>query len=111
MKLIVQILFIAVAGFILELFLPWWSISLAAFAGGLFVRSSSNFAAGFIAIALLWLLKALVIEMYAATMLAEKVAHIFMLPGKLWLIIVMSFIGGLVGGFSALTGSLVEFKK
>lgn len=112
MKLVLQILFIAVMAFFLELFFPWWSIAIAAFAGGLLVKESpSNFLGGFIAIALLWSLKALVIHSHAATPLAEKVAHIFQLPGSGWLITIMSIIGGLVGGLGALTGSQLRNVK
>jgi len=108
MKFLLQIVFITVVAFVLELFLPWWSITFAAFAGGLLIKKSpSNFFGGFIAIALLWFLKALVIDSQAVTPLAEKVAHIFSLPGKWWLMIVMSFVGGLVGGMGALAGSQV----
>ena len=110
MKIAVQFIFIIVLGFILELFLPWWSVAIAAFAGGMIFNSKGNFLAGFFAIALLWTLKALVIESNAAATLADRVAAIFMLSKPL-LFLVMAIIGGLVGGFAAMTGSALQGNK
>lgn len=110
MKIAVQFIFILVLGFILELFLPWWSIAIAAFAGGMIFNSRANFAAGFFAIALLWTIKALLIESSAAATLTERVASIFMLSKPL-LFLVMAIIGGLVGGFAAMTGSALQGNK
>lgn len=111
MRFTIQILFILVLAAILELFLPWWSIALAAFAGGLALKSNFNFVAGFIAIAVLWLAKIMIVEFSAAAPLAEKVAHIFTLPGKTSLIIVTCIIGGVVGGLGAVTGALLTSRK
>jgi hypothetical protein len=108
MRLIYQILFIIVLGFILELFLPWWSIAIAACTGGLALKSKYNFLAGFIAIGLLWFMKAFITDMMAATALAEKVSQIFKLPNKTILYVVMMILGGLVGGFGCMTGGTVR---
>lgn len=110
MKIAVQLAFILLLGFILELFLPWWSIAIAAFAGGMIFNSRANFTAGFFAIALLWTIKALLIESIAAATLTERVASIFMLNKPL-LFLVMALIGGLVGGFAAMTGSALQGNK
>ena len=110
MKFTIQLIFILVLGFILELFLPWWSIAIAAFAGGMIFNSRANFGAGFFAIALLWVIKALLIESNAAATLTDRVASIFMLSKPL-LFLVMAILGGLVGGFAAMTGSALQGKK
>lgn len=110
MKIAVQFLFILILGFILELFLPWWSIAIAAFAGGMIFNSKWNFLVGFFAIALLWTMKALIIESNAAATLTDRVASIFMLSKPL-LFLVMAVIGGLVGGFAAMTGSALQGNK
>lgn len=111
MRFVVQLLFISIAGFLLELFLPWWSIAIAAFLGGLMVTSNANFGAGFIGIAALWSIKALLIDFAAATLLSEKVAAIFQLPNKVVLIMIMCLLGGFVGGFAALSGSLLKKRR
>ncbi|HEY0770126.1 MAG TPA: hypothetical protein VGD31_07300 [Sphingobacteriaceae bacterium] len=110
MKFTIQILFIVLLAFILELFLPWWSIAIAAFAGGMIFNTRANFGAGFIAIALLWTIKALIIESNAAATLTDRVASIFML-NKPSLFLVMAVLGGLVGGFAAMTGAALHGKK
>jgi uncharacterized membrane protein YesL len=46
----------------------------------------------------------------ANTDLTQRVAHIFTLKQKELLFLVMAVIGGLVGGFAALTGSLLKPK-
>lgn len=110
MKFVLQVFFIVVFGFALELFLPWWSVAIAAFAGGLIFNTRANFGAGFFGIAILWTLKALLIENNAAAPLADRVAMIFSLS-KTLLFVVTAFIGGLVGGFSAMTGSALHKKR
>ena len=67
-----------------------------------------DFLAGFLGIGLLWLLKAWVIDTTSATELADKVAHILPLGHKGFLFLLTSFLGGLVGGFASLTGSLLR---
>ncbi len=108
MKFIIQLLFIAVFAFLFELFLPWWSIAISAFVFGYVMKSNANFFAGFLGIGLLWLIKALLIDINAAMPLAENVAAILKLNSKALLMLVMVVVGGLVGGFAAVTGSLLK---
>ena len=111
MKFFIQFIAILILAFVLELFLPWWSISVAAAAGGFLFKSKANFLSGFLAIALLWFTKAYLIDMYSAVPLAEKVAKILLVNSKALLFLITAIIGGLVGGFSALTGSLLRQEK
>jgi hypothetical protein len=108
MKFIVQLIVIALLGWLLTLFLPWWSIAVAGFIGGYVGKSKANFTAGFIAIALLWALHAWLMDMNAAAPLTEKVAGLLMIKSKAPLFTVTAVIGGLVGGLSALSGSLLH---
>jgi hypothetical protein len=110
MKFFLQLLFIFILGYILELFFPWWTIAIAAFLGGLVFDTRSNFGGGFLAIALLWTTKALLIDNVAAAPLADRVATIFSLSKPL-LFVVTAIIGGLVGGFAAMTGSALNKRK
>lgn len=108
MKFIIQLVSIAVLAFILEMFLPWWSIAISGFILGYGFKSNANFFAGFLGIGLLWLIKAVLIDMNAAMPLAENVAAIFKLNSKALLMLAMVIIGGLVGGLATLTGSLLK---
>jgi hypothetical protein len=107
---IIQVIIIALLGYLLELFFPWWSIAIAAALGGTFLRSNANFWAGFMAIGLLWLLASFLIDFTSPSALADKVAPIFKL-NKLMLMIVTALIGALVGGLACLTGSLLVRRK
>ena len=110
MKFIIQIIAIALIGYLLEIFLPWWSIAIAAFIGGYVLPSRANFLAGLVAIALLWFIGAWASDAYATAPLVEKVAALFKL-GKPGMFGVTMLLGGLVGGFAALTGALLNNKR
>jgi hypothetical protein len=108
MKFIIQLVSIAVLAFILEIFFPWWSIAISAFLLGYGFKSNANFFAGFLGIGLLWLGKAILIDLNASMPLAENVAAILMLKSKVLLMLATAVIGGLVGGFASLSGSLLR---
>ncbi len=110
MKTAIQIISILIIAFILELFLPWWTIAIAAFIGGLVFNTRVNFLSGFLAIAFLWTFKALLTENAAAAPLTDRVATIFSLSKPL-LFLLTAVIGGLVGGFAAMAGSALNKKK
>lgn len=110
MKFLTQVLFIAILGFFSELVLPWWSIAIAAFIGGVIFNTKANFGAGFLGVALLWWLWAFLAQQDASAPLAEQVGQIFMMNALL-LTIVTGVIGGLVGGFAAMTGAALHRKR
>ena len=113
MKFIVQTIAILITAYILELISPWYCIALAAFVFGYSLKSNANFLAGFVAIAGLWLLQMGLTDLKAPgdLNLAEAVSRIFPLNSKALLYVITAFLGGLVGGFAALTGSLLKPKK
>jgi hypothetical protein len=110
MKFLIQLIAISIVAFILELFMPWWCIAIAAFAAGFALKSKVNFLAGFLGIALLWLIKVWILDATASAPLAERVAAIFSL-NKPTLMLVTALIGGLVGGFAAMTGAALKKEK
>ena len=113
MKFTVQTLLIALLGWLLQTFLPWWTMAIGAFAVG-FVFSSSgwrSFFAGLLGIGLLWLIAALVIGYTTASPLVDRVAMLFPTKSTPLLYLITSLIGGLVGGFASLTGSIITYRK
>jgi hypothetical protein len=107
MKFLLQLIVIAILAFALELLLPWWSIAIAAFAGGLAFNSRANFLAGFLGVGLLWLLYALMMDATSAAPLAERISKV-LLMNKPLLFVATTLIGGLVGGFAAMAGSALR---
>ncbi len=110
MKFLVQVVFIAILAFFLELFLPWWSIAIAAFIGGLIFNTKANFGAGFMAVALLWMAKAFLLHNASVAPLADRVAQLLFMNAIL-LIVTTGVIGGLVGGLAGMTGAAVHRKR
>ncbi|HET9485857.1 MAG TPA: hypothetical protein VFO54_00400 [Chryseosolibacter sp.] len=108
MRFLFQILVIIILGSIMEFFLPWWSVAIAAFAGGLIVNARMNFVAGFLAIGLLWFVKASISDLSTDSDLTQRVALIFMLQSKVLLFLVTILLAGLVGGFASMSGGALR---
>ena len=108
MKFIVQFIAILFFSHLLDLFLPWYSIALAAFVVGYFLKSRLTFLAGFLAIATLWMFNAWLIDSSSTSDLARRVARLFSLDHVFFLYLLMAIIGGTVGGFAAMTGALLR---
>ena len=108
MRFAVQIVVIVILGFFLELFLPWWSIAIAAFCGGVLINTRMNFLGGFLAIGVLWLVKAMIADLSSDADLADRVAVIFMLHSKTLLMLITLSLGGLIGGFAAMSGGALR---
>lgn len=107
MKFLIQILFTIVICFLLQFFLPWWTLAIGTFAVAFLFDNKNipSFAAGFIGVGILWLGMAAYISIITDSVLTNKLNQL--LPINSFAITVL--IGGLVGGFGALTGSL--FRK
>jgi len=114
MKLLVAIILTALLSFVAGLYLPWWSIAIAAFLAVLFIplRSLRAFLAGFSGVFILWFFLALWIDVKNQGILSRQVAEIFPLAGSSFLIIlVTAVIGALVGGFAALSASYLRSSR
>ena len=109
MKFIYQVIATAVFCFLLQSFLPWWSVAIGAFVSGLLFDNKGymSFLAGLTGVSLLWLGMAYYIDWSTHSILTEKVNKLLPLNSFL----MMTITGGLVGGFAGLTGSLVKSKK
>jgi hypothetical protein len=111
MKLFIAIILTALLSFVAGLYLPWWSITIAAFITVLLIplRSGKAFLSGFLGVFILWFLLALWIDVKNEHILSKKIAEIFPLGGSsVAIILVTAFIGGLVGGLGALSASFLR---
>ena len=114
MKLIVSILLTALLGFVIDLYLPWWGIAIAAFAVAALIhqRSGVAFLSGFLGVFLLWAILAWWIDVKNQGILSKRIAEVFPLGGSTFLLIlVTALVGGLVGGLAALSGSYLRKRK
>jgi hypothetical protein len=114
MKLIVAIILTALLAFVTGLYFPWWSLAIAAFLVAALVhqRSWKAFAGGFLGIFLLWAGIAWWLDTKNDGVLSKRIAELLKLGGNSFLlIIVTAIIGGLVGGFAAMTGSFLRSSE
>lgn len=97
-----------VLAIVLSMFLPWWSVMLAAFISSAIVRlrKASAFFVPFLAIAVFWIIYAWLLSSANDFILAKKVATLLYLDGNaLLLIIVSGIVGGLAAGIAGLFGN------
>jgi len=111
MKFLISTLLIALLSFLSGLYLPWWGIALAAFLVSALIplRPGLSFLSGFLALFLLWALLAWSMDAPNESILSVKIAQILPLGGStVLLILITAFVGALVGGGAALTGSFIR---
>jgi hypothetical protein len=114
MKFIVSILLIAILSFAACLYLPWWSIAIAAFLVTALIPQSpgTSFLTGFLALFLLWGILSFWISSGNEHILAHKVSLIILnIDNPYLLMIAAALTGGVVAGFAALAASFLRKKK
>ena len=114
MRFLLAFLLTATLAFIAGRFLEWWSIAVVAFFVALLIpqKTSMAFLSGLSGIAVLWAIVALWLDIPNNGILSQKVSQLFKLGGSSFLLVlVTALIGGLVGGFAALSGSTLRRIK
>jgi len=111
MKFFIAFLLTALLSFSWALFFPWWIIAVAAFIVAVLIPQPGfiAFICAFLALFLLWGGQSVLIDTKNAHLLSVKVAQILPFGGSYTaLILFTAFIGGLVAGLAALTGSFLR---
>jgi hypothetical protein len=111
MKFIISIILTGLLAFIAGLYLPWWSLAIAALAVAALVhqKPARAFLSGFIGLFLLWGGLALWIDIKNDGILSSKISKLLPLGGSSALLIVVTgIVAGLVAGFAALSGSYLR---
>lgn len=111
MKHIVSVILIALLSVALCLFMPWWSIAIAAFVVALLIPQHPlrSFLSGFVALFILWGGLAFYISYNNQYVLAEKLSVLILKSDQhILLVLVTALIGAVVGALSALSGSLLR---
>jgi len=112
MKFIASIILTALLSFVLSLYLPWWSLAIAAFAIAalIFQKPWYSFLSAFLGLFLFWFIFASAINTSNNGILAQKVASVFPLGGStFFLILITALIGAIVAGLAALSGRYLRY--
>jgi len=111
MKFIISLVLTALLSFAACLYFPWWSIAIVAFIVAALIaqRPGRAFLAGFTALFLLWGGLGLWISSNNDHVLAHKISLLLLqMDNPSLLIFLTAFIGALVAGLAALTGSYLR---
>ena len=111
MKFFISLILTALLSLVLCLFFPWWTVAVAAFAVAALIpqRPFASFGTGFLAIFLLWIFLSWYISQANGHVFIHKISILILkMDNPLVLVLVTAFIGALVAGFGALTGSFVR---
>ena len=111
MKLLIEILVVAIATIILQTFLPWYGAAGAAFVVGAAFNNKAalSFVAAFTAVFLVWLGYAFWLDTQNASVLSSKIAELFSVNKPLLLLLITAVLGGITGGLGGWAGS--ELRK
>lgn len=113
MKFFLSLILIALLSYALCLFLPWWSIAIAAFVIAVFIpqRPLPSFLAGFLSLFLFWGIFSWYISFANHDILAHRISMLILkMDEPILLVLLTAFIGAVVAGFAALAGSYVHRK-
>ncbi len=111
MKFLTATFLTALLAFISGLFFPWWGMTITSLLVAVLIHQKAGkaFLAGLLGVFLLWAGLAWWIDMKNNGVLSAKIASVLPLGGNsLVLIIVTGFIGGLVAGLAAMSGSFLR---
>jgi hypothetical protein len=113
MKFTISLLLTALLSFAAGLYLPWWSLAIAAFAVALLIplKPWLSWLSGFLGLFLLWSILAIWIDMKNQHILSQKIAQLLPVGGSVFLLILLTaLVAGIVAGCAALTGAYARKK-
>lgn len=107
-KIIYGLLVFLVLSYLLQLFLPWYSLAFAGIAAGYFSggKPAQALILYFLAGALLWGLAAIIKDSSSSSILSVRVGTLFGNQGPGALLVLCALIGGITGGLGGWCGAL-----
>ena len=114
MKFFISLILTILLSFAACLFLPWWSIAIAAFVVAALIpqKPFKAFITGFTALFLLWGGLSFWMSNNNEHVLAHKVSQLILkMDSPVSLVLATALIGALVAGFAALAGSYLRKTK
>lgn len=99
-------LIILIVTVLAQLIAPWWVIALVPFLVFAWKPTSAlqGFGGSFAAVALVWLIYGGWLHNQSEGSMSNRIAELFSLPNGLMLLAVVTVVGGIVAGFSGLSG-------
>ncbi len=109
-KIMLLALLVLIGAFILNLFLPWWSIAIPGLLIGFQFKEKPipSFLWGFLGVFLLWGGQALYIHIVNEGILSGRIAEMLGVGSPIMVIVITGVLGGMVSGLATLTGSLIK---
>lgn len=114
MKTIFSIILIAILALLVHSYLPfWWLIALVAFLISFAFGENSwkSFLAGFLGIFLLWFGLTIYSSINNDFILVDRMSQVLPFKNAILTILVTAILGGLIGGFSSMTGYFMKTLK
>ena len=112
MKFLIALILTALLSFIAGIYINiWWFFAIIALLVEILVHQKAGkaFFAGFLGLFILWFALTFWIDSANNSVLSVKIASLLPLGGSKWLLmIVTAFIGGLIAGFAAMSGSYLR---
>ncbi len=111
MKFITNLIVTALLAVLLNMFLPWWSVMLAAVITGFAfsLKKGAVFFAPFLGVALVWMIYGYMLSAGNDFTLSTKIANLLPLGGNtILLTLVTGVIGGLAAGVAGITGKQLK---
>ncbi len=102
-----------IAAYLVNLFLPWWSVAVLGLILGIVfkLKPLASFGWGFLALFILWGSQALFINIANDGIMAGRIAEMLGVQSSFLMVLVTGIIGGFVGGLSTFCGSLWNINK
>lgn len=111
---IIKLLIISILSLALSFFLPWYTPFIICFLTGLILsnKPGNNFLAGLLGVGIFWLCYAIFLDLKNEHVLSAKIATLFSTSLNTQitssvLIMVTTFLGGILGGLSAMSGAMI----
>jgi hypothetical protein len=104
-KTIINFIVTIILAYVLSLFLPWWSVMVAAFAVALLIplKKGAVFFIPFLAILLFWVIYSYVLSSTNNFTLAKRIAILLPLGGNPYLLMLITgVVGGIAAGIAAI---------
>jgi hypothetical protein len=113
MKFLISFILMILLSLVAEIYLPFWSMALAAFAVSALIPQApwKALLCGFLAIFLLWSGLAYYLDEANGHLLAGRISLLILKMSSPWLLVaVTGAVGGIVGGMSAFSASFLHGK-